>query len=124
MKTYNEIKKMLSFEEVKNLLEENPSRKFRRRCWSDQKQHLTKNRHGEIIITDGKEERNYENLNPQLWDWYEIMPDPVNHPAHYGGTDNPFEPIKIIEHYDLNFSLGNVIKYTLRAGKKMMNLKT
>jgi len=27
-------------------------------------------------------------------------------------------PIDIIEMYDLNFSLGNVIKYVLRAGKK------
>ena len=36
-------------------------------------------------------------------------------PDHYGGEENPFEPIKIIEHYDLNFSLGSVIKYVLRA---------
>jgi hypothetical protein len=42
----------------------------------------------------------------------------VNHPSHYGGKNNPFEPIKIIEHYNLNFNLGNIVKYTLRAGKK------
>ena len=30
-----------------------------------------------------------------------------------------YETIKIIESYNLNFSLGNVIKYTLRAGKKI-----
>ena len=42
----------------------------------------------------------------------------VNHPDYYGGKDNPYEAIKIIEAYDLNFSLGNVIKYVLRAGKK------
>jgi|TARA_R100001594_G_scaffold150094_1_gene209991 hypothetical protein len=42
----------------------------------------------------------------------------VNHPSHYGGETNLYEAIKIIEAYDLNFSLGNVIKYTLRAGKK------
>ena len=41
----------------------------------------------------------------------------MNHTEHYG-KNNPFEPIKIIDHYDLNFSLGNVIKYVLRAGKK------
>lgn len=46
------------------------------------------------------------------------MENKVNHPAHYGGESNPFEPIKIIEHYDLNFMLGNCIKYVLRAGKK------
>jgi len=44
--------------------------------------------------------------------------DSVNHPTHYGGEENPFEPIKIIEFYSLNFALGNVIKYVLRAGKK------
>ena len=37
---------------------------------------------------------------------------------HYGGEDNPHEPIKIIEYYDLNFNLGNVVKYILRAGIK------
>ena len=42
----------------------------------------------------------------------------VNHPNHYGGKDNTYEAIKIIEAWDLNFCLGNVIKYTLRAGKK------
>ena len=42
----------------------------------------------------------------------------INHPQHYGGNENPFEPIKVIEHYELNFMLGNTIKYILRAGKK------
>jgi hypothetical protein len=44
-------------------------------------------------------------------------------PEHYGGEENPFEPIKIIEHYDLNFNLGNVIKYVLRAPFKGTPLK-
>lgn len=39
-------------------------------------------------------------------------------PTHYGGEENPHEPIKIIEHYVLGFHLGNCIKYLLRAGKK------
>lgn len=42
----------------------------------------------------------------------------VAHPDHYGGKDNFFEVIKIIDHYKLNFNLGNVLKYILRAGKK------
>lgn len=43
---------------------------------------------------------------------------------HYGGKENPFEAIKIINHYDLNFSLGNVIKYILRQkGTKLEDLK-
>lgn len=45
-------------------------------------------------------------------------PETVNHPAHYGGGDNPLEVIKIIEHYELGFALGNCVKYVLRAGKK------
>jgi len=40
----------------------------------------------------------------------------VNHPDHY--NPGPYEVIKIIEHYDLGFHLGNVIKYILRAGVK------
>ncbi len=41
--------------------------------------------------------------------------------SEYYGKDNPFEAIKIIDYYDLNFCLGNVIKYILRAGKKSDN---
>jgi translation initiation factor 2B subunit (eIF-2B alpha/beta/delta family) len=40
----------------------------------------------------------------------------VNHPDHYQG--NNFEVIDIIEDYNLGFSLGNAIKYILRADKK------
>tara|TARA_R110002020_G_C15923959_1_gene743140 strand:+ start:312 stop:599 length:288 start_codon:yes stop_codon:yes gene_type:complete len=42
----------------------------------------------------------------------------VDHPDHYGGVENPYEAIKIIEAWDLNFHLGNVVKYVSRAGKK------
>ena len=40
----------------------------------------------------------------------------VNHPDHYQG--NKMEVIDIIEDYNLGFSLGNAIKYILRADKK------
>ena len=30
----------------------------------------------------------------------------VNHPKHYGGGDNPYEAIKVIDAWDLGFSLG------------------
>jgi hypothetical protein len=42
--------------------------------------------------------------------------DPVNHPPHYkmGGI----EAIDVIEAYDLNFRLSNVIKYVLRHAYK------
>jgi hypothetical protein len=42
----------------------------------------------------------------------------VNHPQHYGGKDNPYEAIKVIEAWDLGFCLGNTVKYISRAGKK------
>ena len=42
----------------------------------------------------------------------------VTHPIHYGGKDNPYEAIKVIEAWELGFNLGNTIKYISRAGKK------
>ena len=45
----------------------------------------------------------------------------VEHPDHYGGKDNQYEAIKVIEAWDLNFSLGNVLKYINRSGKKSDN---
>ena len=43
-------------------------------------------------------------------------PDPVNHPAHY--CRNGLEAIQVIEAFGLNYRLGNVVKYVLRAGHK------
>jgi hypothetical protein len=42
----------------------------------------------------------------------------VNHPEHYGGKDNVYEAIKVIDAWELGFSLGNTVKYISRAGKK------
>lgn len=42
----------------------------------------------------------------------------VAHPQHYGGADNTYEAIKVIEAWELGFSLGNTVKYISRAGKK------
>lgn len=42
----------------------------------------------------------------------------VDHPSHYGGADNPYEAIKVIEAWNLGFCLGNTVKYISRAGKK------
>lgn len=39
-------------------------------------------------------------------------------PAHYGGAENPYEAIKVISAWGLNFNLGSVLKYICRAGKK------
>lgn len=46
------------------------------------------------------------------------MSDNINHPKHYGGEDNQYEAIKVIRAWELGFSLGNVVKYISRAGKK------
>lgn len=40
----------------------------------------------------------------------------VNHPLHYRSEN--MEVIDVIEAFDLNFRLGNVVKYVLRHGKK------
>jgi hypothetical protein len=39
----------------------------------------------------------------------------VDHPAHYGGADNPYEAIKVIEAWHLGFNLGNTVKYISRV---------
>jgi hypothetical protein len=46
------------------------------------------------------------------------MSEQINHPDHYRGENNPYEAIKVIEAWDLDFCLGNTIKYISRAGKK------
>ena len=46
------------------------------------------------------------------------MSEQVNHPQHYGGENNVYEAIKVIDSWKLGFSLGNTVKYISRAGKK------
>ena len=47
----------------------------------------------------------------------------VEHPDYYGGKDNPYEAIKVIDAWGLGFCLGNAVKYISRAGKKLGNNK-
>lgn len=44
----------------------------------------------------------------------------VDHPAHYGGANNPYEVIKVIYAWglDKSFNLGNAIKYIARHEQK------
>ena len=44
------------------------------------------------------------------------MSDPVHNPPHY--KSGGIEVIDVIEAFELNFRLANVIKYVLRAGRK------
>jgi hypothetical protein len=46
------------------------------------------------------------------------MSESIDHPAYYGGAENPYEAIKVIEAWGLGFNIGNVVKYLSRAGKK------
>ena len=51
------------------------------------------------------------------------MEEQVNHPSHY---QQGIEPIEVIESWELNFSLGNAIKYILRSpykGKQIEDLE-
>jgi len=50
-------------------------------------------------------------------DCIKIMPDRVNHPSHYI-EGRKYEPIKVINDWDLGFNLGNALKYISRAGRK------
>jgi hypothetical protein len=47
-----------------------------------------------------------------------VKGETIHHPAHYGGGDNPYEAIKVIEAWELGFHLGNTVKYIARAGRK------
>lgn len=46
---------------------------------------------------------------------YNEQPFTSSTPSHYQGT---IQPIDLINAQDLNFNLGNVVKYVCRAGKK------
>lgn len=63
-------------------------------------------------ITDYFGELNIKQVNPS-----------IDHPQHYGGEENPYEAIKVIEAWNLDFALGNVVKYINRAGKKGSKLE-
>lgn len=50
------------------------------------------------------------------------MSNNVNHPAHY--TSGKIEVIDFIEDKELNFNLGNVVKYVSRCGRKKSSGKS
>ena len=61
-------------------------------------------------------ENQFENF--KAFEPLKTMTEQVNHPNHYGGEDNTYEAIKVIEAWDLDFHIGNTVKYISRAGKK------
>ena len=42
----------------------------------------------------------------------------VSHPDHYDVGDKTYEPYKVIASWDLNFNIGNAVKYLSRYKKK------
>ena len=44
-----------------------------------------------------------------------LIPDPIN-PSHY--KSGGLEAIQVIEAFELDYNLGNAVKYLLRCGKK------
>ena len=46
----------------------------------------------------------------------------VNRPKHYQ-TNKGFQVIDVIDAFELNFNLGNVLKYVCRAGNKTTSLR-
>lgn len=71
----------------------------------------------ELNAIKGKKYRSLDNKT----EWVEFpnlgVPDLVNHPPHY--TDGGVDTLTYIEAKDLNYRLGNVVKYVSRAGKKL-----
>jgi len=52
----------------------------------------------------------------------EAPPERIDHPAHYQcGSSGVYETIRVIEAWELNFNLGNVVKYISRCDKKFEN---
>lgn len=47
----------------------------------------------------------------------QILEDNINHPSHYA-EGRKYEPIDVIDDWNLNFALGNTVKYISRAGRK------
>lgn len=41
----------------------------------------------------------------------------IKHPSHYC-DGRKYEPVKVIADWNLNFNLGNAVKYISRAGRK------
>lgn len=48
--------------------------------------------------------------------------DPIDSPAHYA-EGRQYEPIDVIADWELNYHLGNTLKYVSRAGRKLNQLE-
>lgn len=62
-------------------------------------------------------------MSKEFDEFMDKVKEMVDHPLHYGGENNQYEAIKVIEAWDLDFHLGNTVKYISRAGKKDKELQ-
>lgn len=67
-----------------------------------------------IQLFDGLNHR----VDPAVVQGAQEVYEAVDHPKHYGGRDSTYEAIKVIEAWELDFNLGNVVKYISRADYK------
>lgn len=71
----------------------------------------------ELIKPEPKMQNNKENVKEEMKEEVKASPNVV--PDHYkAGKNDPYEVLKIIQYYKLNFCMGNAVKYVLRCGKK------
>jgi hypothetical protein len=63
-----------------------------------------------------------QSMTEEEWNAIGHKVEIISHPQHYGGKDNHYEAIKVIDAWGLDFTLGNVVKYIARAGKKNDNV--
>ena len=93
-------------------------KRIRRKGWKD----FWIKKHSETYsIDEGGEKELSSNWSfhdkPEQWEIYhEDINDNPETPTHYGKAG--LQPIDLIEAQNLNFNLGNVVKYVCRAGKK------
>ena len=63
-------------------------------------------------------------MSKEFDEFMNTVKEMVDHPLHYQfGENNQYEAIKVIEAWDLDFHLGNTVKYISRAGKKDKELQ-
>jgi uncharacterized protein DUF3310 len=70
-----------------------------------------------MITTSDELERFFTGMCSQRAADQILKEELINNPSHYQ-SESGMEAIDVIEAFDLNFNLGNCIKYILRAGKK------
>ena len=72
--------------------------------------------HGFYLKGDNGKEHYFNKLNSDYYTFNIIYNEyTTNTPTHYQGS---IQPIDLINAQNLNFNLGNVVKYVCRAGKK------